>query len=491
MKRYISIYFLIFIFVLFVAGCSDDFIDENPTEQITIQDASSLNNKEGAEGFVTSIYSKYLDWGMSSFSWIGVSSITSDNADKGSAPGDSGTDKDVLDALTFTATTPAFQGQWEETYQVVNRANQALEFLPQLDSVDTDLRERLQGEAKFLRAMAYFKLVRMYGGVPLLDHVPEQGNEEDEKMTLERVSADEVYAFIESDLEDALEVLPEKGAYSEGDKGRASLGAAHALYAKVALYREDWEKAADEAGKVTGYAMADSYAENFRLAGEYNEESVFEIQGVGGEGNPGVQQYSMVQGARGNGGWGWGFNTPSQNLVDAFNAEGDEVRRDATIIFRDSELYDGRVVPATVDNPYYNYKAYSSEFSGDDLSNVNLKIIRYAEVLLIRAEALNELNQTGEAISLLNRVRNRVHLPDTKASSQSDVRKAIWKERRLELAMEHDRWFDFIRTGQAKAAMAADGKEFIDGKHELFPIPDSFVKEVEEAGGSIEQNPGY
>ncbi len=491
MKRYNFLYFSMIGFAFLAMSCSDDFIDESPTEQVTIQDASGFNNKEGAEGFVTAIYSKYLDWDMSSFSWIGVSSITSDNADKGSSPGDTGTDKDVLDDLTFTATTPSFQGQWNSTYQVINRANQALEFLPQLDSVSVDLRERLQGEVKFLRAMAYFKLVRMYGGVPLLDHVPEEGNEEDEKMTLERASVDEVYAFIESDLQEAIEVLPEKGAYGGNDKGRASLGAAHALYAKVALYQKDWEKAADEAEKVTGYALAQNYAENFRLAGEYNEESVFEIQGVGGEGNPGVQQYSQVQGARGNGGWGWGFNTPSQNLVDAFNAEGDDVRRDATIIFRDSELYDGRVVPVTVENPYYNYKAYSSDFSGEDFSDVNIKVIRYAEVLLIRAEALNELNQTGAAIDLLNRVRNRVDLPDTEAVSQDEVRKAIWKERRLELAMEHDRWFDIIRTGQAKEVMAADGKEFIVGKHELFPIPDSFVKEVEEAGGSIEQNPGY
>src|SRR5699024_7404749 len=129
--------------------CSDSFIDVEPTEEITIEDLSEYNNDKGAESFVTAIYSKFLDWDMSSFSWIGVTSIISDNADKGSSPGDTGGDKDVLDQLTFTATTPAFNEVWEAHFKVINRTNQALEIIPQLDGADDALRERLLAEAKF------------------------------------------------------------------------------------------------------------------------------------------------------------------------------------------------------------------------------------------------------------------------------------------------------------------------------------------------------
>lgn len=492
MKRFPLLFSSVCVLFLVSQGCSSDYIDEHPTEQVTIEDLDAYNDNEGAESFVNSIYSKYLDWNLSSFSWIGVTSIISDNADKGSDPGDSGTDKDKMDALTFSATTPSFNEQWNSNYQALNRANQALDILPQLDSVDTDLKERLIGESKFLRALTYFQLVRMFGGVPIVDHVPEAGNEKDEGMTMTRKSEDEVYDFIEDDLDDAQDALPDKGEYGSNDAGRASIGAAYALHAKVALYRENWEDAVDFANEVEGYSLADNYADNFRPDGELNNESIFEIQSRGGEGEPAISQYSQVQGARGNGGTGgWGFNTPSQNLVDAFDSEGDDIRKEATIIFRPDTLFDGRIIAETVDNPRYNYKSYSTEHSGEANADANINILRYAEVLLIKAEALNELGKTGEAVDLVNQIRNRVDLPNTGVSDQDEVRQAIWKERRLELAMEHDRWFDLIRTGQAKEKMAEDGKDFEEGKHELFPIPNEFLKEVEENGRSMDQNPGY
>ena len=234
--------------------------------------------------------------------------------------------------------------------------------------------------------------------------------------------------------------------------------------------------------------MTPNFADIYKVSGENNAESIFEIQGKGGASQPGIQQYSQTQGARGAGGWGWGFATPSQSLVDAFNEEGDTERRDATIIFRNSTLYDGRVVPATVENPYYNYKVYSSNFTGEDDSDANIRYLRYAEVLLMKAEAMNELGQTAAAIPFLNQVRNRAGLPNTTAVSQADLRVAIWKERRLELALEHDRWFDLVRTGQAQSAMAANGKTFVVGKHEVFPIPASFIS---ESKGASSQNPNY
>lgn len=469
-------------------SCRNDFLEVQPTEAISTNDLSLLNNDAGANSFVTAIYSKYLDWNISSFSWIGVTTIASDEADKGSSPGDTGGDKNLLDALDFNSTGGSFQDIWQGHYQAVNRANQALYYLPLLTNANSDLKARLTGEAKFLRAFSYFILVRSFGGVPIVDHVPVAGNDADRAMLLTRKTKEEVYSFIESDLNAAIAALPQKNAYAAADIGRASKGAAHALLAKVHLYQKNWQKVIDNCNLVTGYSLTPNFADIYKVSGENNAESIFEIQGKGGASQPGIQQYSQTQGARGAGGWGWGFATPSQSLVDAFNDEGDTERRDATIIFRNSTLYDGRVVPATVENPYYNYKVYSSNFTGEDDSDANIRYLRYAEVLLMKAEAMNELGQTAAAIPFLNEVRNRAGLPNTTAVSQADLRVAIWKERRLELALEHDRWFDLVRTGQAQSAMAANGKTFVVGKHEVFPIPASFIS---ESKGLSSQNPNY
>ena len=469
-------------------SCSDDYLDTKPTEQIALEDIlNEYNNNEGAENFVTSIYAKYLDWNISSFAWIGISSITSDDADKGSSPGDSGSDKDVLDALTFSSTSPSFNDVWEGHYQAINRSNQALKYLPLLNKADASLRSRLEGEAKFLRAFSYFILVRSYGDVPLVNKVFEN-TEEDRTMVFTRRSKADIYAFIESDLQAAIATLPNKTAYTGTNIGRASKGAAHALLAKVSLYEKKWQQVIDHCDQVVGYSLTPNFQDIYKVSGENNAESIFEIQGRGGPSQPGIQQYSQVQGARGAGGWGWGFNTPSQSLVDAFNAAGDTVRRNATIIIKPTTLYDGRVVPSTVENSYYNYKAYSSAFTGDDDSDANIRYLRYSEVLLMKAEAMNELGQTSNAATYLNQVRTRAGLANTTATTQADMRTAIYKERRLELAMEHDRWYDLVRTGQAQAAMAANGKTFKVGTHEVFPIPNKFIL---EAKGLATQNSGY
>ncbi len=469
-------------------SCSDDFLDVKPTEQISTEDLSLFNNNDGANRLVTSIYANFLTWEMSSFAWIGVSSITSDEADKGSSTADTGTDKNLLDALDFSPTTPSFNSIWSANYQAINRANVALEYLPQLNNADQTLRTRLEGEAKFLRAFCYFTLVKSFGGVPIVNHVAIAGNDSDNEMLLTRKTANEVYAFIEQDLIDAIAVLPPKSQYSGNDIGRASQGAAYALLAKVSMYQRKWQQVVNNCDLVTGYSLTDNFAEIYKITGENNQESIFEIQGKGGPEQPGIRQYSQVQGGRGSGGWGWGFNTPSQSLVNAFDAEGDTERRDATIIFRGSTLYDGRVVPSTVENPYYNFKAYSSAYSGNDYSDANIRYLRYSDVLLMKAEALNELGQTNVAIPFLNQVRLRANLGVTTATTQSEVRTAIWNERRLEFAMEHERWFDLVRTGQAQSAMAANGKVFVVGKHELFPIPQTFMN---SAGTYSSQNPGY
>lgn len=482
-KIYISMFALS---AYFFSGCSNDYLDVDQTESISTKDIELFNNDAGAATFVTAIYSKFLDWNMTSFSWIGLSSIASDDADKGSSPGDTGSDKDLMDALTYNASTPSTSEIFAANYEGINRCNQALSIIPQLDKADPALRARLLGEAKFLRAFMYFTLVKTYGGVPIIDHLPNPSSEEDRVMQLTRKSSEEVYAYIENDLNDAIAALPNKSAYPASERGRASKGAAYALLAKINLYQENWQKVVDNCNLVTGYSIVSDYASMYRLAGENDAESIFEIQGTGSVPAKGISGYSNTQGARGAGGWGWGFNTPSVSLVNAYE-EGD-VRKGATIIFAGTTLYDGRVVPLTVENPRYNYKAYSSAFTDGWETDTNIKYLRYAEVLLMKAEALNELGQTTEAIPLLNQIRTRAGLANTTAVLQGDVRTAIWKERRVEMAMEHDRFFDLVRTGQAQAAFAVDGKTFVTGKHELFPLPQAFIAQT---GGLSTQNPGY
>ncbi|MBF4491472.1 RagB/SusD family nutrient uptake outer membrane protein [Flavobacterium sp. JLP] len=482
-KIYISMFALS---AFFFTGCADDFLDVNQTESISTKDIELFNNDSGATTFVTSIYSKFLDWDMSSFGWIGLASITSDDADKGSSPGDTGTDKDVLDALTYNSSNPSAESTFNAQYDGINRCNQALNIIPKLDKANPALRERLMGEAKFLRAYMYFTLVKCYGGVPIVDHLPNPVSEDDKKMQLTRKTAAEVYAFIEKDLADAIAVLPLKSAYAADEKARASKGAAYALLAKVSLYQKKWQQVVDNANLITGYGLNPSYAKMFRLEGENDIESLFEINGVGSIPARGIQGYSNTQGVRGAGGWGWGFNVPSQSLLNAYEAG--DVRKDATIIFRNSTLYDGRVIPSTVENPMYNFKAYSSSYTDAWETDANIKCLRYGEVLLMKAEALNELGQTSNAIPLLNEIRHRAGLGDTPATSQAAVRTAIWKERRVELAFEFDRFFDLVRTGQAKTAFATDGKVFTENKNELFPIPAAFIL---QANGLSAQNPGY
>ena len=482
-KIYISLFVLS---AYFVSGCSSDYLDVDQTESISTKDIALFNNDEGAATFVTAIYSKFLDWNMTSFSWIGLSSIASDDADKGSSPGDTGSDKDVLDNLTYNSSNPSAESTFNANYDGINRCNQALDILPKLDKADANLRARLIGEAKFLRAFMYFTLVKCYGGVPIVDHLPNPVSDEDKKMLLTRKTAAEVYTFIESDLNDAITALPNKSAYAADEKARASKGAAYALLAKVNLYQKNWQKVVDNCNLVTGYSIEADYAKMFRLEGENGAESIFEINGVGSVPAKGIEGYSASQGARGAGGWGWGFNTPSRSLLDAY--ETGDVRKNATIIFRGTTLYDGREVPSTVENPMYNFKAYSSQYTDGWETDANIKYLRYAEVILMKAEALNELGQTAQAIPLLNQIRNRAGLGVTTALTQVDVRTAIWKERRVELAFEFDRFFDLVRTGQAKAAFAIDGKTFTEGKNELFPIPDSFIR---QANGLSAQNPGY
>lgn len=461
---------------LFGAGCKDsDFLDVASREKIEAGDSQEIVTPEQ---FVNGIYGSFTDWDYA-FSFLGITEIISDNADKGSSPTDTGGDKADLDNLAFTSTGGSIGAMWTRWYKTIGRATQAIKYTEEYGLTDDTYKNRLIGEAKFLRAVSYFYLVRGWGDVPI-----------QEQSLINRAPAADVYAYIVKDLTEAMAVLPNKSDYASKDVGRATKGAAQGLLSKVYLYMKDWQKAYDNASAVINsgqYGLEADYTMIWRASAENGVESLFEIQARGESIAHGVQQYSQTQGARGAGGWGWGFNVPSQNLVDAFTAEGDAIRRSGTVITRGETLWDGRLVPTSVENPYYNMKAYSSANLGADDTDKNIRYLRMGEVYLIEAEALNELGRSSEALTALNTIRNRVKLANVTTTDQATLRTLIWKERRLELAFEHDRWFDLVRTGQAGTVMRALGKQFVDGKHNLFPIPENQLIQTP----AMTQNPGW
>ncbi|MES2411118.1 MAG: RagB/SusD family nutrient uptake outer membrane protein [Bacteroidota bacterium] len=470
--------------VLTFIGCEDD-LDVNPNDVIEIDDF--LTDPNNAVQLINGVYSKQLDYNMYSFSWIGMTSITSDDADKGSTPTDTGTDKGKMDNLTFTATDISFRDVWQGRYQAIGRANTALFYLDQF-TIDQTLKDRYIGEVKFLRALFYFDLVRCFGGVPLVTtKIDLNDSETINNIVYVRKTKQETYAQIETDLLDAINRLPLKSAYSPNDLGRATKGAAQALLAKAYLYQEKWQQAFDMSGEVMSssqYSLLPNYANVWRETGENGTESIYEVQATL---TKGLVDYTNVQGPRGTPDLGWGFNTPSLNLVNSYEAG--DLRKNATILFAPGILWDGFIAPTTWNNPRYNYKAYQSSIAESWDGNKgntakNLRILKYSDILLIRAEAAFHIGMTSEAVDRINDIRLRAGLPTvTLVTLQS-----ILTERRAEMAMEHDRWFDIVRTGQGQSAMAADGKTFIVGVHEFFPIPQD---QIIASGGLLGQNPGY
>lgn len=488
MKKIYTLYSILLVILIFIVSSCEDDLNVLPNDAISETDF--LNNPDNAVAIVTGVYSKQLDYNMYSFSWIGMTSITSDDADKGSTPSDTGSDKQKMDNLTFGPSDISFSDVWNGRYDGIYRANNALFYLEQL-TIDETLKNRLIGEVKFLRALFYFDLVRCFGGVPLvIEPVDINDNEAINNVVFVRKTKEETYAVIEADLLEAIDLLPLKTQYSPNDLGRASKGAAQALLAKAYLYQEKWQQAYDMSGEVITsgqYGLLLNYAEVWREAGENKAESIYEVQATL---NAGIRDYTNVQGPRGTPDLGWGFNSPSLALSNAY--ETDDVRREATILFVQTTpftLWDGFVGSPTWNNPRYNYKAYQSSieesWNGDKGNTAkNLRILKYSDILLIRAEAASELGMVTEATDRVNEIRLRAGLAELTSVTINDV----WNERRLEMAMEHDRWFDLVRTGQALTAMAANGKTFIVGTHERFPIPQD---QIILSNGILLQNPGY
>lgn len=475
---------------LMVSSCKKSFLDVPPQGQ---QPAVQFWKTEAdATKAVNSIYAHLRTWENVAFPALVIESVGADEADKGSTPTDA-TFWNLYDTFTVTSTEGSLQSFWTGQYQNIELCNQVLDNVPGI-TMDATLKARYLAEAKFVRAYSYFRLVRAYGDVPLRLKIPADASQ----YNIPRSPKAAVYAQIEQDLTDAATTLP--ATYASADLGRATKGAALGMHAKVAMYQKKWADVLNYTNQVIalGYSLYPDFEQGFRTNHENNVESVFEIQSELLPGNPdaSTSQYSQVQGVAGGGvvGGGWGFNNPSAALAAAF--ETGDPRRDGTIIFRGETTPEGDVIPNGVVNPMYNQKSYvpfSMFVSGfNEGVQQNIRVLRFADVLLMNAEAANETNNPGLALISLNKVRARARganagiLPDVTTTDQAALRTAIYKERQVELAMESDRYFDVIRQGRGAEVFGPKGWKA--NKNEVWPVPQT---EIDLSGNLLTQNPGY
>lgn len=481
----------------------NEFLDTPPQGQIG--EAAVRSDPTAAQSLVTGVYNSLWEENMHGFSFVGMTNIASDDGDKGSSPADGANSFGTFDNLNPTPNVGNINDLWSAYFRSIAKANQALSLIP-LSPADQTTRNQLEAEVRFLRGYFYFNLVRFFGGVPIIETVPPVGDINNTALQA-RASREEVYRLITSDLRFAADNLPIK---AETQTGKATKAAAMGMLAKVYLYQKNWQQAytlTDSIIKnqVGTYDLLPNYANIWREVGANSAESLFEVQtGINLSCTAAINLYSVCQGPRAGGkrGWsdlGFGFNTPSQSLLTEY--EPNDLRRDGTILFinpspQGTVLWDGFRVPSrdSVENERYNYKAYHSRTAERNCGNndrlpKNLRILRLGEVLLIHAEAAQALGRSAEALVDINRLRARAGLP---AQTTVDLAK-IWHERRVELAMEHDRFFDLVRQeevqpGRAVQAFAAHGKTFTKGKNEVFPIPQT---QIQLSGNVLTQNPGY
>ena len=504
-----TIHYYILAGILFMISCSKGFLEVPTTTPVP------SNDPNAAQDFVTAAYSSliYIDpgggWNYDThgISFVAATNIMSDDADKGSFALDQAGIND-LDNFTETSSNSFVAALWNGYYAGIARTNNALNALA-ITPLDSATAKRLRGEMLFIRAYYYFNLVRFFGGVPIVTYVPNGPQAAVSDTTLEtRANVLDVYNnVIIPDLQYGVNNLPLKGQTATG---RITKGAAETLLAKVYMYLRNWDQVKSLTMDVMNsglYSLVPDYSTIWRQEGDNNSESIFEIEtGEYSGTDGGIPLYSEMMGPRNlNGNWsnptfpdptgdrGWGFCTPTLSLINAY--EPGDLRKNATIIFvnlssptgQGDTLWDGYVIPVGTQSPYYNYKAYHSEklesfFTNRDREIKNVHILRYAEVLLMNAEAATQIG--GDATTPLNMVRARAGLAPVATADQN----AVWQERRVELAMEHDRFFDIVRQGRAAAVMQANGKNFVAGKNELLPVPGT---QIALSGGRLTQNPGY
>ena len=489
---------LLFCMFILIVGCKD-YLQIDPQGALT--QASFPTSSSDALQATNAVYAGVRNWYYNSGGYP-ILDIMSDDAYKGSNTNDQLTTVGAYDNFTFNTTGDGLDRWWATLYQGIKWANVVVEKVSVIP-MDTILRNRYVGEARFLRGLFYFDLVRAWGGVPDVTTI-------DPPLHLGRASSAEIYSLISSDLLYAEAHLTKRSELNSSDQGRATSGAAEALLAKVYLFQKDFVNAELYALKViqsNEYSLEHRFIDANGVNGNNGVESIFEVGALGVEDyEGGGAQYANTQGVRGTPNRGWGFNRPSIDLRKSF--EPGDPRLKGTIIDL-GDTIDGIYIkgdpdPAndpvitlnqngdTVNIQCYNRKVWTP---GNDTPTQwahHRRLIRYADVLLMAAEALNENGKPTAALTYLNQVRNRARggnnsvLPDVIVTDQSLLREKILLERRHELAMEGERFWDLVRTGKAATVLGPLG--FVPGKNELLPIHQS---EIDISQGSLTQNPNY
>jgi hypothetical protein len=346
----------------------------------------------------------------------------------------------------------------------------------------------------------------LFGDVPLIT-VPQTPSD---NLRPTRNAKEEVYDLIIDDLTQAIDLLPPRSSYSGTDIGRASKGAAAGMLAKVNLTLGDYEKTLQycEVVNTLGYSLNANYGDNFNPLTKNSPESLFEVQYLGKtsysfwDNENQASWVSTFTGPRNSDfvGGGYGWNQPTEEMVNGYEAG--DMRKDQTILYAGGPDFDGKAYLPSYSGTGYNLRKFlvSKAVSPDyDTNPANFPVLRYADVLLMQAEALNELGRTAEAQAAstsinqggpLNRVRRRAGLSDISGLSQAALRETIIQERRIELAFEGHRWFDLIRLNNGQYALDflhSIGKTNATSKHLLLPIPQREI----EANPNLTQNPGY
>lgn len=529
---------------LSLSSCNDWLTEETPGTTKVSEFFTSLST---AEAVVNAAYVPMTwEFGTTYYPEWYFGDIVSDDALKGGQDINDGADLRELENFKANSDNEILLGYYRAQWQGIQRANLAIDEIP-TTRIETEgdeaekqakYRDRYLGEAYFLRGFYYFRLARMFGGMPLIDYVIKSSNQ----WAQTRSTMDETLNFAIEDFKSAENLLWEKDKYSNEELGRATKGAAQAMLLKANLYRADYQRNAGnetEAQKYFAeaakwgekviqsrqYSLWPNYLDNFRLANENGRESVFEIQyteeatsDYGGEGYTRGTMTTILQRSRSSafGEAGWGYDRPTQNLYNEYEAG--DARRDETILVPTDEQIETPAQEIYCGDRMLNrkYAMYNDGANGGiyklahaTRSPKNNIQIRYADVLLMYAEACCESGDLPSAKTALKEVRDRAGLSQfpytaviqgqtvTFNDNQEDLRKAIRHERRVELAMEGHRWFDLTRWGIAKETMdtymageTEEAKElygtFQKGKHELFPIPS---KEIDLSG--IEQNPNW
>jgi hypothetical protein len=481
----------LFTITAFLWSCSDDFVKVSPEYSI-----DSENFFNSPDDYYLALVATY-DLLQATYPNVIVGEIASDNTLCG---GESPTDVigwQQIDDMIHTPTNSNLKDIWDWMFAGVQRSNYFMEFQ---DKIEFDGKEQMIGEVRFLRAYYYFELVKWFGPVPLkIDERFKLGDE----TSIPRSPKEDVYAQIEADLQFAASVLP----VSPTQIGRATKGAAQSLLGKAYLYQDKFAEAAavlEEVIQSGAYSLATNYNDMWEMEGENGPESVFEVQytdveGAGfdclqcSEGNVAVG-FSGVRGYEGPLFTpGFSFNVPVQKAVDAF--EPGDLRLGVTIldIVAWADTTGATYTTGNEHTGYFNRKYLPRKRSENAQNDLNLtnpnnyRAIRYADVLLMAAEAFNRGGiDDSKAQQYLNLVRARAFGNDNHEVNATGpaLTDAIWHERHVELMGEGHRFFDLVRTG--KAADEIDG--FVVGKHELFPVP---IEEINFSSGNWQQNPGY